>query len=70
MTANGAAFDPETIKTMQVALDQAWATLEPAQRTELKRVILAERILSAAAQGERHPGKLRDHALDLPRSER
>ena len=69
MTANGAAFDPETIETMHVALDQAWAALQPAQRTELKRAILAERILNAAAQGERDPGKLRDRALDFPTSE-
>ncbi|HJS62087.1 MAG TPA: hypothetical protein VJ800_10075 [Pseudolabrys sp.] len=70
MTANGAEFDPETIETMHVALDMAWATLKPAERTELKRVILAERILAATAQGERDPGKLRDRALDFPTSGR
>ena len=57
MTANGAAFDPETIELMQVALERAWAALQPAQQTELKRAIFAERILSAAAQGERDPGQ-------------
>ena len=54
-----AAFYPETIETMRVALYQACAALQPVQQTELKLAILAERILSAAAQGERDPRKLR-----------
>jgi hypothetical protein len=62
----GAHFDPETIKIMRAVLDDAWAALRPNQQRELAKVHLAERILAAAANGERDPARLRARALITP----
>jgi hypothetical protein len=51
----GAVFDPETIDLMRSVLDAAWASLLPEQQASVSRTMLAERILKAAAQGERDP---------------
>lgn len=56
-------FDPETIDLMRSALDAAWASLSPEQQASMSRTILAERILNAAALGERNPARLRARAL-------
>ena len=59
----GAVFDPETINLMRSVLDAVWASLLAEQRASVSRTFLAVRILKAAAQGERDPARLRDHAL-------
>jgi hypothetical protein len=44
-------------------LDRAWASLPPSQRVRTSRSVLAERILKAAAKGERDTDRLRACAL-------
>ena len=59
----GGAFDPETIELMRSVLDAVWASLQPEQQASIRRTLLAERILRAAARGERDPARLRAFAL-------
>jgi hypothetical protein len=59
----GGTFDPETIELMRSVLDAAWASLLPEQQASVSRTLLAERILRAAARGERDPARLRARAL-------
>jgi hypothetical protein len=63
----GAHFDPEAIEIMKAVLDDAWAALSPSQQRALPKAHLAERILSAAANGERDPVRLLARALNSPR---
>jgi hypothetical protein len=58
-----ASYDPETIKTLQLALDMAWDTLSPERRQRTSRVALAERILTLAARGERDLARLKAAAI-------
>jgi len=58
-----ATFDPETIELMRSVLDAAWASLLPEQQASMSRTFLAERILRAAARGERDPARLCARAL-------
>ena len=62
----GAHFDPETIEMMKTVLDDAWAALSPSQQRALPKARLAERILAAAANGERDPVRLLARALIAP----
>jgi hypothetical protein len=60
-------FDPDTVALLRTTLDHAWTSLKPGQQAATSRSILAERILRAAARGERDPDRLRalavlDHA--------
>jgi hypothetical protein len=54
-----ASYDPETIKTLQLALDLAWDALSAERRQRTSRVALAARILKLAAKGERDVGRLK-----------
>ena len=56
-------FDLKTVSLLREVLDDAWACLPPEQRATTSRTILAERILKAAAKGERDPERLLDAAL-------
>ena len=51
-------LDPDTIALLRITLDRAWASLPESQRAVTSRSILAERILRAAAKGERDPDRL------------
>jgi hypothetical protein len=51
-------FDRET-----VALSDRWASLPPGPQARTNRSVLAERILKAAAQGERDPDRVHARAL-------
>ncbi len=53
-----ASYDPETIETLQRALDLAWDGLAPERRLHTSRLDLAERILVLAARGERDLARL------------
>jgi hypothetical protein len=64
LAPEGASFDPEAIDLMQAALDDAWASVRPAQRACASRSILASRVLELAARGERDHARLRAFALD------
>jgi hypothetical protein len=56
-------FDLETVALLREILVDAWACLQPEQRATTSRSLLAERILKAAAQGERDAERLLDAAL-------
>jgi hypothetical protein len=56
-------FDPDTIALLRTTLDRVWAGLPPTRRALTSQSVLAERILRAAARGERNPDRLRAHAL-------
>ncbi|HEY2757282.1 MAG TPA: hypothetical protein VGJ01_16265 [Pseudolabrys sp.] len=60
-----AYFDIETVSVLREILDDAWACLSPEQQEKVSRSLLAERILKAAAQGERDREQLLDAALDF-----
>jgi hypothetical protein len=56
-------FDIETVLMLREILEDGWACLPPAQRATTSKTILAERILRAAAAGERERERLLDAAL-------
>ena len=58
-----ASYDPETIKSLQLALDLAWDALSPERRARTSRVALAGRILTLAASGERDVARLKAAAI-------
>ena len=65
MDANESAyFDLKTVALLKEAVEDAWVCLRPEQRETMSRSLLAERILKAAAQGERDPERLLDAALE------
>jgi hypothetical protein len=53
------SFDRETVTLLRTSLDRARASLAPGQQAGTNRSVLAERILKAAAKGERDPDHLR-----------
>jgi hypothetical protein len=59
----GAVFDSETILLMKSSLEDAWKHLGPIEQAKTTKSVLAGRILSAAADGERDPIRLRMCAL-------
>jgi hypothetical protein len=63
MVKEPAYFDLETVALLREVLEDAWALLRPDQRATMLKTTLAERILSAAAQGERDRERLLDAAL-------
>jgi hypothetical protein len=56
-------YDPETIKLMQSALEDAWHALSLRQQNQSTKVRLATIILEAVAAGERDPARLRTKAI-------
>jgi hypothetical protein len=50
-------FSPETVRSMQVALDLAWSSFSPEQQSQSSRMEVATRILNAAEAGERSPAR-------------
>ena len=63
MSTTNRSFDPETLAILRDAFDEACDLLPPDQRTEEMRLVLAGRILTHAAKGERNPAQLRAYAL-------
>jgi hypothetical protein len=63
MAALGTGYQPDEIKLMMSALDEAEIILPESERTSAMKAKLASRILAAAAKGERDPNKLRIAAL-------
>ena len=60
---SGAAFDPKTITLLKNVLAEAEQTLPVQKRSSEARVKLATGILTAAAEGERDPARLRAAGL-------
>jgi hypothetical protein len=56
-------FQPDEVKLMRSALDDAAIILARTEQTPGMKVKLASRIVAAAAKGERDPNKLRIAAL-------
>jgi hypothetical protein len=56
-------FDRDTVALLRTTFDRARASLPPGQQAVTSRSLLAERILRAAARGERDPDRLRALAL-------
>jgi hypothetical protein len=59
------SFDPETVRILAVAFDNAWATLQASGApiasppyAEMARGILAKHIIRMASEGERDPQQL------------
>jgi len=48
---------------MKTVLEESWASLQPEQQQKFVKSDLAQRILAAAADGERDPIRLREQAL-------
>jgi hypothetical protein len=65
-TAEGGAFDPETIELLRNILEETWGSLRPEEQAQSSRSLIAERILKMAATGERDPIRLRTRALTEP----
>jgi hypothetical protein len=63
MVALKIVLQPDEIKLLNSALDEAALILPKAEQTSAMKVKLASRILAAAAKGERDPNKLRIAAL-------
>ena len=63
MSADVSAFDPETVSTLKVALEDAWTALLPLQQKHYSKTAIASYLLELAAKGERDPERLRLGAL-------
>jgi hypothetical protein len=63
MIKPGAVYQPELIKVMKTALDEAASILPAAEQTSTVKVALASRILTAAARVVRDPMQLKMAAL-------
>ena len=57
------AYSPETVKLLRSVLDDAWASMGPAEKAGSSKTLVAVRILEAAAAGERNPSRLLEQAL-------
>ena len=62
-TSDTAAFDPEAIKALAVAYDDACAVLQVANAADPRATIIAKKIIEHARQGERDPIRLLDLVL-------
>jgi hypothetical protein len=56
-------LDPKTLSLLRAILDDAWDCLRPDQKSTMLKTDLAERILNAAAEGERDRERLLNVAL-------
>jgi hypothetical protein len=65
MPSQTIAYDPEMVATMIAVLDQAVAALPPDQRGQERKTLIASKILSAAAAGERDPLRLKAAGLTV-----
>jgi len=63
MKNQGGVFEPETIALLRQCLEEAWNQLPPIEQARVSKTALAQRILNAAASGERDPVRLRTAAL-------
>ena len=62
-TNDNAAFDPQAVKALAVAYDDACAVLHVVDRADPRATIVAKKIIEHAQQGERDPIRLRDLVL-------
>ena len=57
------SFDPETLRILETAFDEAWITLKSSGSGTIRPDELARRICHLAMEGERDPVRLHDRAL-------
>ena len=62
-TNDNAAFDPQAVKALDLAYDDACAVLHVVDRADPRATIVAKKIIEHAQQGERDPIRLRDLVL-------
>ena len=60
---SGGAFDPETVKALTSAYEQACAALKLVDRTDPLTEIIAKKIIECAASGERDAARLCEAVL-------
>jgi hypothetical protein len=61
--SNSAAHDPDTIGMLRRVLDDAWASLSAHQQTQANKLIMAQKLLKLAVDGERDPTRLCELAV-------
>jgi hypothetical protein len=66
MAMGSVCYDPQTVEMLRTVLEDAWAALPENRRGDGMKNELAERILAAAAGGERDPERLLVRALMRP----
>jgi hypothetical protein len=59
-----ASYDPDTVRILREALDDAWKTLPSEQQMHTEKSALALAILRLASNGERDSTRLSTLALD------
>jgi hypothetical protein len=62
------SFDPETTHAMGLAFDRARKALGLSDKLDGAARLIADRIIEAAAAGERDPDRLRDAAVNYYRN--
>ena len=60
---DNAAFDPQAVKALAAAYDDACAVLQVFDRGDFRATIVAKKIIEHAQHGERDPIRLRDLVL-------
>jgi hypothetical protein len=55
---------PETIKLLQIVLDETWESLRPEERSRTSKKQIAACLFDKARAGERDPLRLRIAAID------
>jgi len=63
MSAKMDALASETLKVLQIVLEDTWDSLRPDEKARTTKTEVARRILKAAVQGERNPDRLRMQAM-------
>ena len=69
LAEHSGVFTPDEVRTLVVAFDKAWETIQasgvvyPEAKAEAARAILAKHIIATATNGERDHARLRDGAL-------
>jgi hypothetical protein len=63
-------FDGEVVAAMTKAFDAACNEIQDTDELEVKREVIARRIIAAARLGERDPARLLEAALPTPRDRR
>ena len=61
--SNEAVFDPQAVKVLATAFDDACAALNVIDRADPRALIVAKKIIEHARCGERDPIRLREVAL-------
>lgn len=58
-------FDLKTVSVLKEVLEDAWYSLGAEQQARMSKTLLAERILTSAAKGERDRERLLAAALEI-----